>query len=257
MRSGRTRRKRSCRSCTWPGRTARKCKSPTPTPASTLRRYGRTSRNPAFGTAWAAPHLKLGDHGRPAAKKGTTPSPNRARTTTSSARCTTGVLMGRLLRYLNPYKLQAGVSVLAILLKSATDVAGPVPVKVAIDTYMRPTQPCPPGSAAIFPRSPTTGISQLGGALPAGARDLLPARARPDLPDAVDRAEDHVRPARADLPAHPVAGRRLLRPQPRRPAGDARYLRRRRDQRNVHLRRAGHLRQRRSRCWQSCHHAAG
>jgi ATP-binding cassette, subfamily B, multidrug efflux pump len=34
-------------------------------------------------------------------------------------------LMGRLLKYLRPYKLQAGISFVAILLKAATDVVGP------------------------------------------------------------------------------------------------------------------------------------
>ena len=70
--------------------------------------------------------------------------------------------MGRLLRYLNPYKLQAGVSVLAILLKSATDVAGPWFVKVAIDTYMAPTHEAPNWLARHLSPVPYTGISQLG-----------------------------------------------------------------------------------------------
>ncbi|HTV10102.1 MAG TPA: ABC transporter ATP-binding protein [Candidatus Aquilonibacter sp.] len=47
-------------------------------------------------------------------------------------------LMRRLVRYLAPYKLAAGVSAGAILLKSASDVAGPYFVKVAVDTYLAP-----------------------------------------------------------------------------------------------------------------------
>ena len=49
-----------------------------------------------------------------------------------------GPLMRRLLGYLRPYKLQVIVSSIAILLKAATDVAGPYLVKVAVDTYMAP-----------------------------------------------------------------------------------------------------------------------
>jgi ATP-binding cassette subfamily B multidrug efflux pump len=47
-----------------------------------------------------------------------------------------GRLMRRLLTYLLPYKLQTGISFIAILLKAAFDVAGPYLVKVAVDTYM-------------------------------------------------------------------------------------------------------------------------
>jgi ATP-binding cassette subfamily B multidrug efflux pump len=47
-----------------------------------------------------------------------------------------GRLMRRLLTYLLPYKLQTGISFVAILLKAAFDVAGPYLVKVAVDTYM-------------------------------------------------------------------------------------------------------------------------
>jgi ATP-binding cassette, subfamily B, multidrug efflux pump len=48
-------------------------------------------------------------------------------------------LMGRLARYLAPYKLAAAVSACATVLKSASDVAGPYFVKVAVDTYLAPT----------------------------------------------------------------------------------------------------------------------
>ena len=71
-------------------------------------------------------------------------------------------LMGRLLRYLNPYKVQACVSVLAILLKSATDVAGPWFVKLAIDTYMAPTHAAPNWLTKHLSATPYTGISELG-----------------------------------------------------------------------------------------------
>ena len=45
-------------------------------------------------------------------------------------------LMGRLLTYLRPYKLQAAVSLVAILLKAGSDVLGPFLTKVAVDRYM-------------------------------------------------------------------------------------------------------------------------
>ncbi len=72
-------------------------------------------------------------------------------------------LMGRLLRYLNPYKVQASVSVLSILLKAGTDVAGPWLVKVAIDTYMTPQHAAPNWLTKHLSTVPYTGISELGG----------------------------------------------------------------------------------------------
>src|ERR1700757_3710441 len=45
-------------------------------------------------------------------------------------------LMGRLLKYLRPYKWQAGISLSAIILKALADILGPSPPKVAIDRYM-------------------------------------------------------------------------------------------------------------------------
>jgi ATP-binding cassette subfamily B multidrug efflux pump len=51
-------------------------------------------------------------------------------------------LMGRLLTYLRPYKLQAVISLVAILLKAGSDVLGPYLTKVAVDRYMT-TRPAP------------------------------------------------------------------------------------------------------------------
>ena len=45
-------------------------------------------------------------------------------------------LMGRLLKYLRPYKWQAGISLAAILLKALADILGPYLTKVAVDRYM-------------------------------------------------------------------------------------------------------------------------
>ena len=47
-----------------------------------------------------------------------------------------GRLMRRLIKYLRPYKLQTAISFSAILIKAASDVAGPYLVKVGVDTYM-------------------------------------------------------------------------------------------------------------------------
>jgi len=71
-------------------------------------------------------------------------------------------LMGRLLRYLRPYKLQAAVSLAAILLKAATDVIGPFLFKVAIDNYLASRRPEHPNwLARHLSPVPTTGITQL------------------------------------------------------------------------------------------------
>jgi ATP-binding cassette subfamily B protein len=73
-----------------------------------------------------------------------------------------GRLMRRLLTYLKPYKLQVGLSAIAILIKAATDVMGPYLVKVAVDTYMTST---PPSQLSWLARhlspTPMTGITQL------------------------------------------------------------------------------------------------
>ena len=77
-------------------------------------------------------------------------------------------LMRRLITYLRPYKLQVVLSASAILLRSFTDVAGPLLVKVAVDTYMSPQN----GPESFNQRSwfakhlsanPMTGITELAG----------------------------------------------------------------------------------------------
>ncbi len=74
-----------------------------------------------------------------------------------------GRLMRRLLTYLRPYKLQTGLSAVAILFKAATDVVGPYLVKVAVDTYMTGT---PKESRSWLARHlspvPMTGITEIG-----------------------------------------------------------------------------------------------
>ena len=70
-------------------------------------------------------------------------------------------LMRRLLRYLAPYKLQAAVSGVAIIIKSGSDIMGPYLVKVAVDTYLAPT----PGKHSWLSHhlspDPTQGVTQL------------------------------------------------------------------------------------------------
>jgi ATP-binding cassette, subfamily B, multidrug efflux pump len=71
-------------------------------------------------------------------------------------------LMGRLLKYLRPYKWQAGISLTAIVLKALADILGPYLTKVAIDRYMTHDST---GHANWLGRhlsaSPTAGITQI------------------------------------------------------------------------------------------------
>jgi ATP-binding cassette subfamily B multidrug efflux pump len=73
-----------------------------------------------------------------------------------------GRLMRRLLKYLSPYKLQVTVSAFSILLKAATDVAGPYFVKIAVDTYMSPSAK-PTWAARHLSSTAFTGITELAG----------------------------------------------------------------------------------------------
>ena len=71
-------------------------------------------------------------------------------------------LMGRLLTYLRPYKLQAAVSLTAILLKAGSDVLGPYLTKVAVDRYMteRPAAPTTAIARWLSP-NPGTGVTEI------------------------------------------------------------------------------------------------
>jgi ATP-binding cassette subfamily B protein len=71
-------------------------------------------------------------------------------------------LMGRLLTYLRPYKLQAIISLVAILLKACSDVLGPYLTKVAVDRYMT-ARPAPHPSALTGWLSPNAmvGVTQI------------------------------------------------------------------------------------------------
>ena len=70
-------------------------------------------------------------------------------------------LMRRLLGYLAPYKLQAGISAVAIILKSGSDIAGPYLVKVAVDTYLAPTAGKHSWLAKYLSTDPTQGVTEI------------------------------------------------------------------------------------------------
>jgi ATP-binding cassette subfamily B multidrug efflux pump len=73
-------------------------------------------------------------------------------------------LMRRLLTYLRPYKLQAAISLVAILLKAGADVLGPYLTKIAVDRYMtaRPALH-PPSWTRWLSSKPMTGVTQIAG----------------------------------------------------------------------------------------------
>jgi hypothetical protein len=48
-------------------------------------------------------------------------------------------LMRRLGHYVRPYWLEAGTASLSVILKSLSDVAGPILVMVAVDRYLAPS----------------------------------------------------------------------------------------------------------------------
>jgi len=78
-----------------------------------------------------------------------------------------GRLMMRLGRYLGPYRLQATISVIAVILKAASDVVGPYLVKVGLDRYLTAhatlgTAGAKPGwLAARLSDDPFTGLGEL------------------------------------------------------------------------------------------------
>ena len=71
-------------------------------------------------------------------------------------------LMRRLFGYLKPYKLQAIVSALAILIKSGSDVAGPFLIKVTVDTYIDPSPGRHSWLGRHLSRDPLHGVTQIG-----------------------------------------------------------------------------------------------
>jgi ATP-binding cassette subfamily B protein len=75
-----------------------------------------------------------------------------------------GRLMRRLLTYLKPYKLQAGISMAAVVLKAGSDVLGPYLTKVAVDQYMAEHKPAHPSMLAkwLSPNA-VTGVTEIAG----------------------------------------------------------------------------------------------
>ena len=73
-----------------------------------------------------------------------------------------GRLMRRLLTYLHPYKWQAIISLIAIILKAGFDVLGPYLTKVAVDTYLTDHTTVQPAFwVRYLDRRPLTGIAQI------------------------------------------------------------------------------------------------
>jgi len=73
-----------------------------------------------------------------------------------------GRMMRRLAGYLSPYRLQATVSVTAVILKAASDVVGPYLVKVGLDRYL--TSHAAPSTnwlARRLPADPYAGLGEL------------------------------------------------------------------------------------------------
>jgi ATP-binding cassette subfamily B protein len=70
-------------------------------------------------------------------------------------------LMRRLVRYLAPYKLQVAISGVCIILKAASDVAGPYLVKVAVDTYFAPSSEKRSWLSHRLSPSPITGVTEI------------------------------------------------------------------------------------------------
>ncbi len=70
-------------------------------------------------------------------------------------------LMGRLIGYLRPYKLQAIISLIAILLKAGSDVLGPFLTKVAVDRYLTARPVAHPAFTHWLSSKPAVGVTQI------------------------------------------------------------------------------------------------
>ena len=70
-------------------------------------------------------------------------------------------LMGRLLKYLRPYRWQVAIALVSILLKSFADVLGPYLTKVAIDRYLSPAKGLSSGFWNWLSPRAITGIAQI------------------------------------------------------------------------------------------------
>jgi ATP-binding cassette subfamily B protein len=70
-------------------------------------------------------------------------------------------LMKRLLGYLRPYKLHVAIALVAIVLKSAADIAGPYLTKIAVDKYLAPAASTHSFLDRWLSSKPFTGIAQI------------------------------------------------------------------------------------------------
>jgi ATP-binding cassette subfamily B multidrug efflux pump len=70
-------------------------------------------------------------------------------------------LMGRLVRYLGPYKPQIAFSAVAIILKAASDVLGPYFIKVAVDTFFAPSDEKRSWLSTHLNQNPTQGVTEI------------------------------------------------------------------------------------------------
>ena len=72
-------------------------------------------------------------------------------------------LMGRLMRYLGPYRLQVALAMAAIILKAGVDVLGPFLVKTAIDKYLSSQAGGHSFLDPLLSSQPLLGIAQVSG----------------------------------------------------------------------------------------------
>ena len=105
-------------------------------------------------------------------------------------------LMRRLLGYMRPYRAWWRVSLVFLLVQSVLQVLGPLLTKVAVDRYLAPDAGRTPTLLdAYLPADPWTGLTAVALLYLGVLVGTLRVRVRADLPDAVDRAARHVRPA--------------------------------------------------------------
>jgi ATP-binding cassette, subfamily B, multidrug efflux pump len=72
-------------------------------------------------------------------------------------------IMGRLMRYLGPYRLQVSLAMAAIILKAGADVLGPFLVKTAIDKYLSSQAGGRSFLDPLLSSQPLVGIAQISG----------------------------------------------------------------------------------------------
>ena len=127
-------------------------------------------------------------------------------------------LTRRLLQYLRPYKWWVFFALLLTLAVAPLEIVGPYFFKIAVDSYITPV--LQPQARLRAVACAHLGWITLGflAALHPELRFAIRSNAR----DAARRPGNHVRPAPRNLHASAAAADELLRPQPGRPAGDAR-----------------------------------